>query len=55
VYAERARKKRLGKLRDANDQVGDLRSRNQHLEGENRSLKQQLDDLKNQLRRFQPH
>ena len=51
VYAERSRKKRLGKLKDVTGRVGELDQRNRSLEAENLSLRRQLADVKAELSR----
>ena len=51
VYAERARKKRLGKLKDATGKVGHLDRRNKALEDENKELRRELAELKAHIRR----
>jgi len=51
VYAERARKKRLGKLKDVTGRVGKLDRRNKALEDENKKLRRELAELKAHIRR----
>lgn len=52
VYAERARKKRMGKMKDVTGRVGELQKRNVHLENENTVLREELAVLKAQISSF---